>query len=248
METCVQCDSLFDPLQSVGRLECRAHALPTYRPIGANHATYACCGMRSDRIWHANLYFNFSLTKDAVHGCLRVDHQGPKDKPRTASDMLLFSRHNKAKVAPAADAIPVASLTLAEVQQPDIPLHVNVAAPPHGTVTKNVAPVLEAIIMDAYRDPVFIKTAENTRGERVYGKIVAMQQYDPPGTIEYPDGMDETVFRKMLNDNDAFVTFHLLYNTDYNRNVPVHIMTVRRAAREMDPDVLEEIRRDKQRV
>lgn len=203
---------------------------------------FSCCGMRTEQTWHAWLHFHQTLTPEATRGCLRVDHQGKDEKPRTASDMLLFAEHNISKTAPHVpfdQLVPLNAFTLADVRAEggDIPIRIRV---PNGSVIKNIAPLLDALICEAYADMDFIQTKHLNLRHRIL-----QHRKDASPNVVFPEGMDESAFYRMTDE--AFVTFHLMYDKVYSDTLPVTIMALRRASPDMDPHVLMQIERDKKR-
>lgn len=204
---------------------------------------FMCCGMRTEQTNHAWLHFYQTLTEEATRGCLRADHQGKNDKPRTASDMILFAAHNKSKIAPYvphAQLKDLGPLTLHQVRAEggDMPIDIHV---PHGTVTKNIAPMLDALICEAYEDMTFVRDI----GGPLYNRIMQHREKNASKNVVFPEDKDESAFYRMTDDE--FVTFHLIHDTVYNAVLPVRVMALRRAARDMDPDVLKQIKQDKQK-
>jgi len=194
-------------------------------------------------MWRAFLECNRNLSLTAIRGCLAMDHQRKDEPARTASDMTLFAMYNKHKVAPNATPGFVRSWTLAAVQrQGEVMLDVAVAAPPGTAVSKDIGPSLQTLIMDAYRDPLFIRS---DAARNVYETIAGLDRNVPSPDIQYPEGMDESIFHAMLGNDDAFVSFHLLYHPGFRDQLGVPIAAVRRAAKRMDQDVVNEIKYDR---
>lgn len=238
----MRCGTKFDPLDNMGRWQCRMHALPEpYRPSSDNDSIYACCGLRMQHAHKARMDFYHGLWEDSIQGCLLVDHQGPEEPKRQASDTVLFATHNQNKIGrdiPATSLTAnVLSLSLAEVEaQGEIALNVNVAAPQGSQVDKNIKPILVEIIKEAYSDPWFIGLYTH---KQLFDEIQGHKGYVPSRTIVWPEGMDDSVLVGM--DDSTFVSFCLMHDTRFRDKLSVPVSIVRRAAKQMDPWVLTQV-------
>jgi len=156
--------------------------------------------------------------------------------------MVILSHHDKSLLAPHVpddNYVPLMEVTLAGLRaMGDISLDVKV---PGGKVTKPVSAAFEEKICEAYNDPNFIRQPQF---ERTYGSIKSfLDRQQPSPTLEFPDDMDESSFRFMTEEE--FVSFHLIHDKSYNNSIPVMIMGIRRAARELDPRVVKEVKYDR---
>jgi hypothetical protein len=160
--------------------------------------------------------------------------------------MALFSEHNKERVAPSVphdDRIKplLKNITLAGLRELGGDITLDVSIPGGGKVTKHVSEAFETIICDAYNDPMFIN---QLRFEETRSSIMSFKDRQQPSpTLKFPDDMDDSSLRFM--SDDEFLSFHLIHDTSYNDKIPVTIIGVRRAAKELDPRVVKEVKFDR---
>lgn len=202
--------------------------------------------MTQERKNHAQFYFYENISETSVRGCLRVDHQGHDEKePRQPSDMTLFSEHNKDRLAPNVPKdrlIPLMTRTLAGLRSEEGEIAIDVTVP-GGKVTKHVSEAFETIICDAYNDPMFINQNHPLFTQTRESIMSFRDNPYPSRMVTFPGDMDESSFRFM--SDDEFVSFHLIHDSEYNKLLPVTIIGVRRAEKELDPRVVKEVKFDR---